>query len=78
MAGARADDDGAGRQRWLLSSAAAVGVIAAAGLGTGLWWRRRTRRTEKDTEKDTAAGPETVTETAAETAVEAAVDREGA
>ncbi|WP_078866512.1 D-alanyl-D-alanine carboxypeptidase family protein [Streptomyces sp. NRRL S-1448] len=68
MAGAPGDEDGAGRRRWLLASAAAVGVIAAAGLGTGLWWRRRkpcaaTETTvRKDPEatvrKDSKAGPE--------------------
>ncbi|MEU5209862.1 D-alanyl-D-alanine carboxypeptidase [Streptomyces sp. NPDC020742] len=39
---ANADAD-AGTRRWLLS-AGAVGVVAVAGLGTGLWWRRRRPR----------------------------------
>ncbi|GAB7029557.1 D-alanyl-D-alanine carboxypeptidase [Streptomyces platensis subsp. malvinus] len=71
VAGARTDADDAGRQRWLLSSAAAVGVIAAAGLGTGLWWRRRSRRTAVTGEAGTETEAETGTEAKAKAKAEA-------
>ncbi|WP_390898258.1 D-alanyl-D-alanine carboxypeptidase family protein [Streptomyces angustmyceticus] len=38
------------RNWWLLSAAGGAGVIALAGLGTGLWWRRRRARTHADGE----------------------------
>ncbi|MGW7487319.1 D-alanyl-D-alanine carboxypeptidase family protein [Streptomyces sp. NPDC054786] len=38
---AQPDVDAHARYWWFLSAAGAVGVIALAGLGTGLWWRRR-------------------------------------
>ncbi|MGW7578096.1 D-alanyl-D-alanine carboxypeptidase family protein [Streptomyces sp. NPDC054765] len=35
------DVDARARYWWIISAAGAVGVVALAGLGTGLWWRRR-------------------------------------
>ncbi|MGW1378897.1 D-alanyl-D-alanine carboxypeptidase family protein [Streptomyces sp. NPDC002446] len=46
---------GAGAEQghgWLLPAAGAVGAVAVAGLGTGLWWRRRASRGAWDGEPD--------------------------
>ncbi|MEV5122441.1 serine hydrolase [Streptomyces decoyicus] len=49
---AQTDADAHARYWWYLSAAGAVGVIALAGLGTGLWWRRRKAPASRDGEPD--------------------------
>ncbi|WP_374211003.1 D-alanyl-D-alanine carboxypeptidase family protein [Streptomyces sp. MCA2] len=49
---AQTDADAHARYRWFLYAAGAVGVIALAGLGTGLWWRRRKPAGSRDGEPD--------------------------
>ncbi|MFI0714759.1 D-alanyl-D-alanine carboxypeptidase family protein [Streptomyces inhibens] len=49
---AEADADSRTRHWWFVSAAGAVGVIAAAGLGTALWWRRRKPRAAGSEESD--------------------------
>ncbi|MGW2023637.1 D-alanyl-D-alanine carboxypeptidase family protein [Streptomyces decoyicus] len=49
---AQTDADAHARYWWYLSAAGAVGVIALAGLGAGLWWRRRKAPASRDGEPD--------------------------
>ncbi|MFD9209120.1 D-alanyl-D-alanine carboxypeptidase family protein [Streptomyces sioyaensis] len=52
--GAQTDAGWQGRYWWMLS---AIGLVAVAGLGTGVWWRRRKLR-ERGSESETGSGNE--------------------